>query len=1105
MRFSLLFLVVFPLLAIDFGQECMSAFHETILSSFDNYALPGAFTYDHDPRYWLHNIAIGKWKIGLRLQGRTLWLYEGVRQETTQTPEELVISVQIREFKVRARLFPMMVGRDTSSWEGAIGLYIRSEPEADLVVQFGAPGRVRIHGFGSQLPFRWQYLQQPDLILSEPSWREIDGVYLTPIPETPLYVAVRSSSLKPSADGFWVIAESRGEMAMVVAFSQDAARACHLARKDVREEEKKLKEHYQNLFRSAWIRTPEPALNEAFRCALWNLEFTWVRPWGWIEAVHHWGTLYSQQHSLASDWLGQEDRSREMIMIHAKHILPNGMIPQLDTYGRARVDFGGWNQFYVWDVQHHWRMTADKGFAREIYPTLLKVVEGTFSLHDPEGNGLLGFGQQIGNQEDYISTPEDGTSPTIAGIEMLRTVGEIAEACGYKEEAKRAREKADWMKEQLKKELWQKELGWFAFYKDALGVLHIEPPYHSLIWPVIYDILDPLDSYTSLRHLKEALRGREGEIYVSNLFPSYVNATVGSQAGGQQQPWATLAFSRLGYTEDGLAPLLWISKLVVSSPHNGAWPELGIEPTRAYFSPPAGVFIQGVIEGLFGLTLDKPKGRLYIRPGIPLQWKEAELHLPKFSLWFFHEKGQLRLKLKSEEAFQRQLRWALPVWKIEEVRVNGKLVPFKIEPLVNRIMLIVDVPDMRESDFVIRYKEINWKLIAPSEVVEGGKLKVKLEGGKILGVEDRQMIVNGWRRISNGEIEAILRQDISGLGERFGEMGRKLFSHRTFFLFCRAESVDFWASADLKVLPKIEIKAKEETLPDSSYVLTLHLKNNSEEEINGKGELWLGIDESGKPVCQYVLFLNLKAKGEQIIVLPLSFKQGLYPGYNPLILKFPDGKIEKTEVRLSGIFGEVFSLSAEIFSIPLKKEMLHSDESWREFRWWSAYGHPPWNALRPPLEGIDGEEIIVPQLAGMRFPLHKRSLAVVSWHINQPRLALEVKSEARKLYLLVIPFLDHQDAYSLVGRIIAVCGDGAIFEKELNFPGDLDWWGPPSIIGDFATFGKGWAKSISVETTTSIMNVLELDLGKRRYVERIVLETNGRYPALGIVSVVGLK
>ncbi len=1088
----------------DFGQERMSAFHETILSSFENWALPGIFTYDHDPRYWLHNIALGKWRIGVETSKGIVWLYEGRGQRVVQTPEELVITARVGIHEVEARLFPIMCGRDTKSWEGASGFIVRCRPEARIIVEFGAPGRVRIHAFGSDLPFRWQYLQDPSLVLGRVEWKKVDeGRVIAPIEGTTLFVSAWGKG-EARLRGDWTRWEGEGEMEMVVAFSEKEERAEELTRKNVKEEEENLNKHYKRLFESAWMHTPVKELDEAFRCALWNLEFTWVRPWGWIEAVHHWGTLYSQQHSLAGDWVGQVDRSREMLLTHAQHILPSGQVPQLDTYGRARVDFGGWNQFYVWDIQHHWRMTADIDFARAIYPTLCRVIQQTFSAHDPDGNGLLGFGQQIGNQEDYISTPEDGTSPTIAGIEMLRTQMEIARALGKIEEARAAERKAKWMEEELRRNLWEKELGWFIFYRDYLGVRHLEPPYHSLIWPVLYGLLDPLDSYTSLRHLLEALQGKEGEIYVSNLFPSPVVSTTGAQAGGQQQPWATLVLCPLGFGEEGLRPLLWIARLVLASPHDGAWPEIGPEPTRSYFSPPSALYIQGVIEGIFGLSVDKPRGEIWIRPGFPQSWGSAHLHLPEYEAIYQREGNELRLRIISQTPLARRLRWALPVSQVEEVKVNGKKVGYRLQPLVNRVLLICDVPAMRESEFLVRIKPLRYEIRAPKEAVEGEEFVVKGEGVQILAVEDRQGVGEAYE-IKGDMVKVRLRSHLRDLAERYGMMGEKLFSHRTLFLKCRVEGVEFWSAVDFRVLLPLRVEAKEEVW-GSTPAIGLRIRNNSSLGLKGRWELRFSGEEPSLLVQGFSLNLEPASEWNFLVPLPPKVLSRLTPSENPFTLILPNGRTMPLTISFSRVLqGLEEEIRGKTYSVPLPEETLLPDGEWRSFRWWSAYGHPPWNALRPPLEGITGDSID-PDLPGIRFVLPKgRRLAVVSYWMGHPSLRVKVGKEARKVYLLIVPFLDHQDAFSPVGKVVIECGDGAVFSRELHFPGDLDWWAPPSIIGDFATYGKGWAKSVAIQSTTSILNVKEINLGKMRQVDWIEVSTLGRYPALGLLAITLLQ
>jgi len=56
---------------------------------------------------------------------------------------------------------------------------------------------------------------------------------------------------------------------------------------------------------------------------------------------------------------------------------------------------------------------------------------------------------QIGNQEDYIATPHDGTTPSIEGINMIRTRGELAAALGDQDTAARCEGQIQLMKSGL--------------------------------------------------------------------------------------------------------------------------------------------------------------------------------------------------------------------------------------------------------------------------------------------------------------------------------------------------------------------------------------------------------------------------------------------------------------------------------------------------------------------------------------------------------------------------------------------------------------------------------------------------------------------------------
>ena len=78
----------------------------------------------------------------------------------------------------------------------------------------------------------------------------------------------------------------------------------------------------------------------------------------------------------------------------------------------------------------------------------------------------------------------------------------------------------DRSKDCLRSELWQSDLGRFMYFKDAFP----DGQYHTLTQPVIFDILDSLDAWTSTRHLHDRLMGKKGVVYASNNFPEHGQA-----------------------------------------------------------------------------------------------------------------------------------------------------------------------------------------------------------------------------------------------------------------------------------------------------------------------------------------------------------------------------------------------------------------------------------------------------------------------------------------------------------------------------------------------------------------------------------------------------
>jgi len=115
---------------------------------------------------------------------------------------------------------------------------------------------------------------------------------------------------------------------------------------------------------------------------------------------------------------------------------------------------------------------------------------------------------------------------------------------------------------------------------------------------VIWDLVDPLDGWTSLRHLRDRLMGQVRGILLQQLPQSH--HCYGRDAG-RPGPAAVggLGLERCRPEERGWRPLAAAANWVMDDNHRGTWPEIASEPCPAYFSPPSGLFVAAVVEALF--------------------------------------------------------------------------------------------------------------------------------------------------------------------------------------------------------------------------------------------------------------------------------------------------------------------------------------------------------------------------------------------------------------------------------------------------------------------------------------------------------------------------
>ena len=1079
---------------------------------------------------------LAKLVIGVEIDGQIHWTSEAANVDVSDIPGGVIAAYNIKHVQVRTEILPLMKGRGAGRWEGAALFTVSTIPAKPVVLRIGGGREAFMH----YNPVDWIVTDEVDF--DGASVELVDGVGMLHSSKHPLAIGVVTSGELTREEGHLIARMGRGAGTVLLSFAKEGARAFELVKLEPDAERKQVVAYYDKLLSSCRLETPETEMNQAFRSALYNLEYNWAEPIGWVEGLHHWVTMWHQQHTPGVEWLGQADRSRQCIVTHAEKVPEDGAIPHMSPGGHVRRDWGGNNQFYLWQVRHYLRHTGDMETIRKIAPVVMRAAEQSFEEYDQDGDGLLCWGLQIGNQEDFVLTPFGGTSPTVEGINMLRTAALVAQVTGDPVKARHFEALAERSVARLRSDLWLKDLGRFGFYKDPLGPIALDGQYQTFIYPAIWGVLDAEDGWTSIRHLRDRLMGKGGEIYCSNNFPDHLIdlwATWGMQAGASQQPWGAWGLAKVGLRNETYRPLQALAEWVMSDFHKGAWPEVAHEKRLGYFSPPAGVYIQAVAEAVFGLEVDKLEHVIHVAPSFPDKWPKAKLTLPEYSAEYRRMGNTFHYVVSSAEELTRHVRWMLPVGAVSEVLVNGEEIAFEISPGVGCVVLEFRTPASKRTHLTVKMRPLKYVVTVPGSIAEGDLLVLKLEGARIESLDDRCGVLESYRMGTNHGVEARVRTGQLDKYKGYGRLGQLNFSRRTFFLNCHQKEVSFRLPVDLVILPRCEVTAQGEVEDGSVRLL---IRNNTQTELAGAARLTV----AGATVAWE---LEVAARSERFcsIALSATMVNQLTPGDNQSELRLPDGqRVDVTLSVVKQIAGNAVLLEhmrQRMKPVKLPQEALYKSDQWHALRKVMGSSRCLWDWSPSPRDCLDQPELVLPELPGVRFEMSD-GLVVLSHKLGKPELLLDLESqEYRKLFLLVAGLADNHSMFLPIARLDLLLGKSKsanvgiqFISRTLRLPGDLDWWINTCMGGRLATFqpprrdrlgllpllpasatdwreGEApgfpqpefWARSLAVKTPAAVLNVVELDLGKPMVLQSLRLVMESVDPALGLLAVTGYK
>jgi len=483
------------------------------------------------------------------------------------------------------------------------------------------------------------------------------------------------------------------------------------------------------------------------------------------------------------------------------------------------------NLRFVWDVEHYLDYTGDINTVRQLYPAAKKAVQHSFNTYDRDKNLLIGWDQQIGYQEDFVLSPNDAGSASMAGVEMLRILAKLAKTLGITEDTKLYSSMEKIARKRLESELWSPQLGRFIYYQDRYGKKHWDGQYHTFSWPGIYGFSDIMGRYSSLRHMTDTLLSPRGLVYVSNNFPGHMAQTTGCQESAPQTPMAAWGLCAGGMRDEGAKMFEAFSDLVMSETNKGCYPETAEMP-GTWFSPTASFYIEAVAEGLFGIKWTDGQ-KLLIKPGIPDSWDKASIKMANYAVEFEQSQQTRKMNLSLKSPTLARLSWLLPLAKDYTVELDGQRVEPEYTADIKGVRMTLDLPSSKKHTVEIKFDTVDVRLDYPATLKTGERFKCNVNNAIIKGVNDPAALLASTSVSGSGLLGATLRYGLMDDFVGYGRLGQETFSKRTFFLDLQAGKHNALWPVDLTVDSTVTISEQNASISDFSVPVKIPLTHSA--------------------------------------------------------------------------------------------------------------------------------------------------------------------------------------------------------------------------------------------------------------------------------------
>ena len=567
------------------------------------------------------------------------------------------------------------------------------------------------------------------------------------------------------------------------------------------------------------------------------------------------------------------DKSRDLArqasdsVLYSRGYIP--VFPKPDARGAYDMQ-----QVYIDQLLWHFLWTGDVDFVREMWPVILDHLAWEKRCFDPDGDGLF---------ENYANTlisdahHYSGGACTQASAYNYRAFSMAARLASLiGEDPEPFRRQAEKIRKAMNKVLWMPERGWYAEYRDLLGLKRLHPSAElpSVYHPIDSDVPDMFQAWQMLRYVDTQIEhvpveGDSMTIWTSNWVPWIwsVRDILGSE----------VAHTALAYWQSGRREKAYqlyrgaIVDAMLCSHVAGA-----CQGTSEYsrrnagvatdFSCSVGMFGRVLVEGLFGIVPDVLSGELWIRPGLPKKWDWASINTPDVGYSYSRQRNvdEYAVRANFSRPVRLRLRAAARGVKVAEVTVNEKKTAWKNVPGIGEPVIEVETSEADGAQVRVRWDgDQPATVVCPTVVGAGERFRVEVGPARLVEIKDPQRTL----------------KDVSRHEAALEATAGRLRGHRTVFVRVEQGDLSWWLPVPFEIRDPVEI-SDASAYPQLGE-LRFVLRNNTDQKIAGMATVACG-------TVRRTLRLDLAARSSSAPIRLTA--QGLLPGTNPMAVDLGDGR-----------------------------------------------------------------------------------------------------------------------------------------------------------------------------------------------------------------------